>query len=359
MRVVHVNDYAPGAGSGAEVYLSRVVRGLEAAGHEVAIFSGTPRVGTAAKALDLWDPGSRRHLSDRLADFRPQVVHFHNVLRELSPSVYGAGGASVARVSTLHDHRLIGRPDAPVRGPRDVAKILSARFALRLARRALDATIVVSRALVEPARGAGLRDVIHIPVPAPSPPDPTPVETCHDVVFAGRLAPEKGVFQLLTAWGQIADRFPDSHLVMAGDGPARAALEERARRMDRVTFTGVVLPATVSELMASARTVVAPSVRSETAGLVVAEAALCGRPVIVSDEPALRELVDDSNGGIVVTMGSVPELAGAIASLLANPTQAAEMGRAGRTVAITRHNPQDVVRQISALYARVAAQRSS
>ena len=340
------------------MYLSRVVRGLEADGHEVAVFSGSPRVGIAAKALDLWDPGSRRRLSELLADFRPDVVHFHNVLRELSPSVYRAGGGSVARVSTLHDHRLIGRADAPVRGPRDVAKVLSARFALRLARRALDATIVVSHALVEPARNAGLREVVHIPVPAPPPPEAAPVETCRDVVFAGRLAPEKGVFQLLAAWGEIADRFPDSHLVMAGDGPARAALEARAHQVSRVTFTGILSPAAVSELMASARTVVAPSVRSETAGLVVAEAALCGRPVIVSDEPALRELVDDSNGGIVVTMGSVPELVEAMGRMLANPTEAAAMGLAGRNVAVTRHNTADVVRQICALYARAAAQRA-
>src|SRR4029077_20258226 len=89
MRVLLVNDYPPGSEGGVEVYLARLVDGLRAAGDEVALFAGEVHHRGVGKLLDFWDPRARRLLADRADSFRPDVVHHHSILLELSASVLG------------------------------------------------------------------------------------------------------------------------------------------------------------------------------------------------------------------------------------------------------------------------------
>ncbi|MCW2776689.1 MAG: hypothetical protein JWN17_414, partial [Frankiales bacterium] len=72
------------------------------------------------RLLDLWDPTARRLLRDRTARERPDVVHLHNVVRELSPSVLGATGG-VPVVLTVHDLRVLGGGEHHLPDPRAVA----------------------------------------------------------------------------------------------------------------------------------------------------------------------------------------------------------------------------------------------
>ena len=77
-------------------------------------------------------------------------------------------------------------------------------------------------------------------------PGPSPLESTLPprprVVFTGRLHPQKNLDVLLDAWPEVAAR-TGAHLVLVGDGPERASLESRARRLmvrDRVVFAGPV-----------------------------------------------------------------------------------------------------------------------
>lgn len=110
------------------------------------------------------------------------------------------------------------------------------------------------------------------------------------LLFVSRLAREKNVELLIDA---LALCTVPAHLVVAGDGPERRALEERARERGaagRVTFLGAVERALLPDYYASADAFVFAST-TETQGLVLAEAMAAGTPVIACDAPQLRDVV--------------------------------------------------------------------
>jgi glycosyltransferase involved in cell wall biosynthesis len=99
-----------------------------------------------------------------------------------------------------------------------------------------------------------------------------------------------------------------------------------------------------------------PSV-SESFGMVVAEAWSQAVPVLVSDIPVLRELVEGSGGGLVSTPDR-SSFAAAIRTLLDNPDASRAMGRAGRDYWLSELTPDAVADRHLAVYERVLAARA-
>ena len=356
MRILFVNDLPLGAGWGAEIYAARLLDGLRSAGDEVALFAGEVEHRGIGRLLDVWDPFARRALTRVAARFKPDVVHHHNVLRELSASVLGVP-AGTANVLTVHDFRLFGVPDDAARGLRSTVGRLKGALDTRVARRRIHVATAVSEQLAHRLRAAGFPDVEHVPVFAPNPTEePAPVGTATDVIFVGRLSRDKGAHVAVDAFGRVADRHPSARLLIAGDGSESAALAALAAPLgDRVKMLGRLDQEAVRALMAGARMLVAPAIprlRPEGAGITVIEAALLGRPVVVSDDRALREFVDRSDGGLVVPPESAEELATAMDRLLADDELAGRLGEAGRRYAVAHHTTDAVVPRIRAIYAR-------
>jgi glycosyltransferase involved in cell wall biosynthesis len=362
MRVLLVNDLPPGSGGGVEVHLSRLMASLEAAGDTVEVFAGEIHHRGAGRVLDVWDPMARARLAALTRRYRPDVVHHHNVLRELSVSVLGVPRGT-RQVLTCHDHRLLGAGDP---GSLDawvpaVGRTLAstrARWDRFVARRRVDAVIGVSAQMVEALRRAGFGQVEYVPYFARTLPanGGAPVAACHDVVYVGRLANDKGVDVLAAAFGLLAASWPEARLVAVGEGPERARLEALAAEIgtERVVLRGTTDEGGVQAAMASARLVVVPSVparRPEGSPMVAIEAAMAGRPLVVSDDPGLRELVDLAGCGLVVPPGEARPLAGAIGRLLGDTELSVRMGEAGHRVAQRRHSAAAAVARLRAIYA--------
>ena len=89
----------------------------------------------------------------------------------------------------------------------------------------------------------------------------------------------------------------------------------------------------VDELLAAADVVVHPSIGPETFGFAIAEAMAAGRPVVVSDMGAQRELVQAGQAGLLVPPDDPDALAGACLRLLAEPKLRARLGQAGQAYA--------------------------
>ncbi|MEX2558064.1 MAG: glycosyltransferase family 4 protein [Actinomycetota bacterium] len=361
MRILFVNDLPLGAGWGAEIYAARLLDGLQKAGDETALFAGEVRHRGLGRLLDAWDPLARRALARVAAHFRPDVVHHHNILRELSVSVLGVPRGA-ATVLTVHDVRLFGVPDDQARGLRAAAARLKGVVDTRIASRSIHVAVAVSEQIARRLRTAGFPDVEHVPVFATAPSkEPAPIRTSTDVVVVGRLSPHKGAHVAVEAFGRIAARHPTARLLIAGDGSEAIKLSRLAAPFgDRVQMLGRLAEDEVRTLMGAARLLVAPAIPRlvpEGAGITVIEAALLGRPVVVSDDPALREFVDKSGGGLIVPPESPEALAAAMDLLLSDDEIAGRLGETGRRYALAHHTTEAVVPRIRAIYAR-AMQRA-
>jgi len=169
------------------------------------------------------------------------------------------------------------------------------------------------------------------------------------VLFLGRINWKKGLDRLIEAIAHA----PGARLIVAGNDEEgyQPALESIARRSgvsDRVIFTGPVYGADKTALIDGARALVLPSY-SENFGNVVLEAMAAGRPVIVSREVGLADLVRESGSGLVTD--GMPERLGDAIAELSNDVRAGDaMGRRGRAAA-ARYSWDSVAAQMETLYA--------
>jgi glycosyltransferase involved in cell wall biosynthesis len=355
VRILFVNDEEPGPIGGVTIYLSRLIDGLRAAGDDVDVFAGEVTHRGLGKLLDLWDPFARRALAARVERLRPDVVHFHSVLLELSVSVLTAAG-DVPTVVSVHDPQLVRgvyRPGMPVRTAVD--KFVRAPFNRAVVRRHVDLLLPVSDEVAGWVREAGFSRVEVLPALAPEPlVVPRPVAECHDVVFVGRLAFDKGAHVLVEAFHRIAGRHPAARLVIVGDGPERDKVAATARPLgDRVRMLGQVDQRDVSSVLGSARVVALPYLpakRAQASSLAMVEAAMHGRPVVAGDDPAIREVASHVGGVQIVTAGSVDELAAALDRLLADPELATERGTQAARGAAAAYSITSGVARLRAFY---------
>lgn len=120
-----------------------------------------------------------------------------------------------------------------------------------------------------------------------------------DILFVGRLTPEKGLMPVLQAWFGIATK---RRLVIAGDGPQKRELETwaRERHMDNVVFKGFVPLEEQAALWESAAAFIAPSIWQEPGATTILESLGRGRPVIAfAKGAACDHLADPAHGWLM------------------------------------------------------------
>jgi glycosyltransferase involved in cell wall biosynthesis len=152
-------------------------------------------------------------------------------------------------------------------------------------------------------------------------------------LYAGRLVPEKGVFDLLRAYGALAPEVKkDVGLVFVGDGPARSALLQRAAATNpgSVQLVGFAQREQLAAFYALADVFVFPS-HTDPWGLVVNEAMACSLPVISSGAAGcVADLVENEWNGRVFSAGDVGQLACAMDELARDAELRSLMGRRSR-----------------------------
>ena len=169
------------------------------------------------------------------------------------------------------------------------------------------------------------------------------------ILFLGRLSWKKGLDRLVSAMRSV----PDADLVIAGydengygDEVRRLAAEAGVAR--RTQFVGAVEGDEKSALVCAAACLVLPSY-NENFGMSALEAMAAGRPVVVSAEVGLADVVAETGSGLVAT-GGADELAGALNALLQDAEGATRMGDAGRRAVEERFAWPAIAQQISELY---------
>jgi glycogen synthase len=148
------------------------------------------------------------------------------------------------------------------------------------------------------------------------------------VVFLGRLHPQKGVDVLVRAVATV----PGVQLVLAGDGPERAALHRLVDRLgvgDRVQFLGFVPRVRVPALLRAADVLALPS-RYEELGTVVIEAMRAGVPVVAADTGGVSSTITDGATGLLVPPGQPEALAAGLRRVFNDDGLARRLAAAAR-----------------------------
>jgi glycogen(starch) synthase len=348
---------------GAEVLGYELARALRRRGHEVGVVSNLPpgsalppaavmdgvsvhRFGMSAP-LGAADAGGIlrvKHAVERCkADFEPDVVHV--LLFGVDLVIHRLTAGAVPEVATLQQPviPLYARPKSYV-----AATLAAARWLIAPS----EATLRSYRPAVPGMGGRSSVILNSLPLP-PGAPATSPAGASR-LVCAGRLEVQKGFDLAIGALARLRRRHPALRLVVAGDGPARPALERQAAALgvsEAVDFLGWLAPPDVPGLLASASVVVMPSRDHELFGLVALQAAQVARPIVASCLGGLREVVADGVTGVLVPPDDEAALAGAVGALLDDPSRAAAMGEAARRRAVEQFSWDHLVDAHELVYA--------
>jgi glycosyltransferase involved in cell wall biosynthesis len=277
-------------------------------------------------------------LMDALAECAPDVIHAHS-------HRYGhvLEAAAVARrrriplVVSTHYHPADRRESALKRGALRVQDVLFGVSAYRIARDLVVETEHEAALVREFAPADRIRvvppgiDLAEWSDPARDrvPDGAVPAEY---LLFAGRIAPNKGLPFLLDALAALPPDRRSPLVLMGPDWGERSSLEARARRLgierDLVFLGHVGDTATYRGIVRGARALVLPS-EYEAFGLVLLEAMAASTPIVATAVGGVPEALDGGRAGRLVPYGDVPALAASLASVDRREPATAALVRAG------------------------------
>lgn len=368
---------------------------LKEQGHEVAVFAmqypenvDSGWNGYYASQVDFAGPlGNKLNAAKRLMgwgdikasfnkildDFKPDIVHMHNIHSYLSPVLAKLAKRRGCRVVwTLHDYKLVcpsyaclldGKPCERCigRGKMQVLKnrCMKGSFAAsamawlealkwnrNVLDRYVDAFICPSQFMASKMKKDGFDpEKLHVVCNHIDPKKQElfgslDIEREDYYVYVGRLSDEKGVETLLN----VASQLPHT-LKLAGDGPLRKQLEEQYASCRNIEFLGHQDAIQVAKLLSKARFSVVPSEWYENNPLSVIESLCAGTPVVGARIGGIPELLNDDNG-ITFASGSREELATAI-----NRAYSAEWHHDTiKETAKLRFSPNEHIKQIFDIY---------
>lgn len=333
-------------------------------GRTIVVSDGTPR-GRAGELL-YKATGLAPRLVSRLRALRPVLMHAHfgtngamalPLARRLRvPLVVTFHGRDATvhddhlRAGTLRERRLVTRrPELIRQGALFIA--VSEHIRRQLLDRGFPPEKVVTHY-------NGIDTTFFTPREGPPSAEPA-------VLFVGRLVEKKGAAGLLRAMAEVQRAVPGARLVLIGDGPLRATLEEQARALGvRCAFLGKLSAGAVLDHMRAAQVFCLPSLTAsngDTEGLptVVLEALAAGVPTVSTLSAGTPEAVTDGETGLLVPERDEGALAAALIRLLRDAPLRERLARAGRRVVVERFDAAVQARALETLYDRVAEQAPS
>lgn len=301
----------------------------------------------------------RRAVRDAARDFRPDVLHVHwwfpggltawprRGLPGVLPVVLTSHGTDLFLLDRF-------RPARPL--------------AARVFGSATQVT-VISSPLVPRVRALGVPPdritVVPMPLDAVAFPANAAAGTreAELLLFVGRLIERKGAEYAIRAVAELRHQGRKLRLLLAGDGPERAALERLAGTLGvqaGIVFAGTLPPAEVAALYQRAALLVLPAVtdwkgEQEGFGMVLVEAMRSGLPIVATRSGGITDVIQDGATGLLVPERDPAALAAALARLLDDTALARRLSAAAATDVAERFAPERIARTFADVYARAAA----
>ena len=177
------------------------------------------------------------------------------------------------------------------------------------------------------------------------------------LLFVGRMTPERNLDFLLRAFARVAAAYPGVKLLLVGSGPEEAALKILCRALkvqDRVVFVGAVDNTKVYDYYAACDIFVLVSF-FEGRAKVLSEAALSGKPIVVTDISGAEDCVIPDKTGFIIPLGNEDMLVEKLLYLLKNPVTAREFGAAGQRFIKTQAEKLSGFSRFIAIWEKTAA----
>jgi phosphatidyl-myo-inositol alpha-mannosyltransferase len=175
----------------------------------------------------------------------------------------------------------------------------------------------------------------------------------HRIVFAGRQEPRKGLHVLLRAWPEIHRR-TGLRLTVAGADPlaVRLLLSRHGIASDGIDVVGFLAQDELTETLLSAKALVAPSLGQESFGMVLTRAFACALPVVASDIPGYREVLDPT-APVAAPPGDTGALVDAVCELVSDEPRREQLGAAARDLAVERYSWSRIALRLEEIYSEV------
>ncbi len=184
-----------------------------------------------------------------------------------------------------------------------------------------------------------------------------PNHTPPHIVFIGRLIREKGIFELMAAAQSLKERGLDFRLTLCGDidpgNRSSASKSDVDEWQSRGLFDDAGRVDHVAPILRDADIVVLPSYREGTPRSLL-EAMAVGRPIVTTDVPGCRNVVDEGQNGFLVPAKEHEGLATALETLIIDSKLRETMGQSSRRLAEDKFDEQIVIDQIVGVYRRLA-----
>jgi len=347
IRILHILGTAQPEGTSIARIVGTVARGLDPklycihawflAGNGPLV-GALEQAGVQARSLDWWrgirDPVGAWRFWRNLRTQQFAIVHLH------------FGGRSVcwlARAATKA--KMIRHVHGSIIEPRGLAPVY-------FSARSTDAVVVVSQAMASQVVDGPAR-VIYAGVDVPQTGLPTPRHRTTSQLVIGtarRLIRYKGIEYLLEAAAILHSEFPGLRVEIAGIGPERENLVQRAADLGiagSVEFLGWVND--LNHVLPRWDVFVIPSIE-EGFGIAALEAMAAGLPVIASSVGGLPEIIEDGKTGWLVPPRDAEALASRLRMLLINPELRYNLGAAAYARARDHFSAAQMTENFAQLY---------
>lgn len=334
--------------TGEDSVFDREVDLLRSHGNHVETFTVDNREildNTTAEKISLakstvWSYKSNNQIYKILSETEPHIVHVHNTLPLLSPSIFHAcNKARVPVVHTLHNYRLICPSNTLFREGKVCEKCVSGTLInsvqhgcyrnsrvqtavvaamlqyhrwMKTWTRSINGYIALSEFQKMKVAALGIpKSKIYL---KPNFIESTPkmvdsIKFGSYYLFVGRLIDEKGIALLIEGYEKSGSRYP---LVITGPGYLREFVSRTTAKNDQIKYVGVQSKEEVLEWMKGAIALLFPSVWHECSPMSILEAYSCSLPVVCSRLGALPDMVSHKKTGYIIPQTTAQSLSEAL-----------------------------------------------
>lgn len=176
------------------------------------------------------------------------------------------------------------------------------------------------------------------------------------ILSIARLERDKGIQNIIRSLPLILKEFPDTKLMIVGDGSYASKLKKMVKKLkieNNVIFTGMLTFESLPEYFNACDIFVNPTIRQNGYDLTILEAMACEKPVVVSNIGSVPTVINDGADGILVPPGDIKKLAEGVIQVLKDKEMAEHLGKAARRKVVEKFSAESMVEGTLKVYEEV------